>query len=601
MPMSLEVTEVGQATDGVSAIPDDQLFRIHFENLPGPAYIWQRVGDDFVLIAHNRAASELHFSKVANFLGKCARELQAGRNHDLQADLELCASRGVVVAREVDHPYLETGTLRRLAVSLVPLSSDIVVLHTTDITEGQRTEQALRDSEKKYRMIVDTAHEGIWAEDLNGITTYVNQRAAEMLGHQPDEMLGCSALDFMDAAVQAEARQIRARCHAGAKEQFDFRLRHKNGSEIWVSVAASPITDESGEVTGTIHMMSDITARKRTERALKESEAKIRALLHANPDMIVRVTRDGRYLDVHVSDDRVEKHLPRPSHEFVGRNVRDLFDPEFARQHERHRHRALATGKTQSWEYVRRTGGEDRYVEARFVKGGLNEVVITLRDITQRVELEREVVASSERERTRIGHDLHDGLAQLLIGVKLMLKALTEKLVTEGSRHSGDIERATELVSRAITQTGDLAQGLSPIRKGGSFSDALQQLANQSELLLGVRCHVACNKTPAALSEGSATHLYRIAQEAITNAVKHGNATRIELRCERLKQRFLLSVADNGTGVGDSAADSAGMGMHIMQYRARSIGGELTVTTRPERGTIVKCYYPADDFRQSTS
>ena len=580
-----------QSANAHLRLPDDELFRVHFENLPGPAYIWQRTGNDFYLIAHNRAAANLTFSKVAKFAGKPARELQAGSNHDLQGDLEVCATRGTVIKREIDHRYLETTTVRRLALSIVPLSADIVVMHTEDITERQRMEQALRDSEQKYRAIVDMAHEGIWAVDMDSVTTYVNRRAADMLGYETAEMLGRSAFDFMDESVHAEARQIRARRHAEITEQFDFRFKHKTGAAVWASVAASPLTDEHGDVIGALYMMSDITERKRTESALVESEAKLRALLHATPDLIVRVTRDGRYLDIHFSDERVEDYLPQPSTSFVGRNVRDLFEPEFARQHERYRNRALATGTVQLWEYTRQVNGESRFVEARFVKGGPDDVVVTVRDITKRVELEREVIASSERERTRIGHDLHDGLAQLLIGVKLMLKALTEKLGADDSKHRGDAQRAAELVSRAIAQTSELAQGLSPIRKGGRFGDALQQLATHSERLLGVPCEVVRNDTPANLIESSATHLYRIAQEAITNAVKHGKATHIQLRCERKKQRFVLTVTDNGRGMCDSAPD-AGMGMHIMQYRARAIGGELVVTNRPEGGTVVTCYYP---------
>ena len=124
--------------------------------------------------------------------------------------------------REVDHRYLESATVRRLALSIVPVSSDIVVLHTDDITERQRTEEALRASEQKYRTIVDTAHDGILAVDIDSVTTYVNQRAAEMLGYEPDEMLGVSVFDFIDESLHEEARQMRARRHAGVEGTVRF-------------------------------------------------------------------------------------------------------------------------------------------------------------------------------------------------------------------------------------------------------------------------------------------------------------------------------------------------------------------------------------------
>ncbi len=587
-----ETTESELQRTRRNALPDESFFRTHFDNLPGPAYIWKRSGDDFLLVAYNRAAGALSFSKIADHVGKTLSSLQSNVGVDLLADLEMSASRGIVVTREIDHRYLGTDTVRRLTLSLVPVSDEIVVLHTDDVTERRRMELALRDSESQYRTIVDTSHEGVWAVDHASRTTYVNRRAAEMLGYRPEEMLGRTVFEFIDEALHDEARQIRERRHAGVNEQFDFRLRHRDGSNIWVTVAASPIVDRAGTVVGAIHMIADITARKRAEQALRESEIRVRALLHAHPDLILRLTRDGRYLDLHCTDKRLARFLPCSPEEFIGKNVGDLFDPAFAHQHERLRRRALATGEIQRWEYVRHVHGSDLYLEARFVKSGDDEVVVTVRDITHRVELEREVIASSERERTRIGHDLHDGLAQLLIGVKLMLETLTDKLAVGGSPHSDDARRTADLVTRAISQTSELAQGLSPIRKGGRLSDALKHLVAQSELLLGIQCSIASSELPPGLDEAAATHVYRIVQEAITNAVKHGKAAAVEVACRRQKHQLVITITDNGSGIAEVASDRSGMGTHIMRYRARSIGGDLTIAARPEGGTVVTCVCP---------
>lgn len=466
MLTSAEATELSAARDVPRAQPDERLFRAHFDSLPGPAYIWQRGSDDFVLVAFNRAAGAVHFSRVADLLGKRTRDLVEATGHDLRPDLEAAAAGGGILRREVDYRYIATHTVRRLAISVIALSPDIVVLHTDDVTEQRRTEQAHR-----------------------------------------------------------------------------------------------------------------------------ESEGRLHALLDANPDLVVRVDRDGRYLDVHCNDAGTTRHLPHTPADVIGRTVAEMFGADFARQHEYHRLRALATGGVERWEYMRPVGGAERYFESRFVKSGDNEVVITVRDITQRVLLEREVIASTERERTRIGHDLHDGLAQVLIGVKLMLEALREKLPS-GSPQRGDTESAAALVTRAITEAGELAQGLSPIRKGGRLSDALRHLARESQELLGVPCDVTRADMPTGVSESTATHLYRIAQEAITNAVKHGNAKRIELACRREREQLVLTIADDGRGVCVTSVDAGGMGMHIMRYRARSIGGDLAVERRPGGGTLVKCCCP---------
>ena len=136
-----------------------------------------------------------------------------------------------------------------------------------------------------------------------------------------------------------------------------------------------------------------------------------------------------------------------------------------------------------------------------------------------------------------------------------------------------------------------IAHGLSPIPKRGRLSDALLQLGQQSEKLLGVRCDVACLCTglPQTLSPTTATHLYRITQEAITNAVKHGKATRIEINCSTNQGRIELTVADNGIGISADANERGGLGMHIMNYRARAVGGDISIAPRAGGGTIVRC------------
>jgi PAS domain S-box-containing protein len=501
----------------------------------------------------------------------------------------------VILKREAEFRYIATGLQRNLEITIVPLSDDIVVLHTEDITERRQNEQVLRDSEKKYRTIVDTAHEGIIASNLDSVITYANRRSAEIVGYSMDEMVGRSSLDFCDPGRLKEAVAMRDAFRRGEGSRGDFCLRHRSGREVWVSAAVSQVRDQTGKLTGLIYMIVDITERRRAEQALRDSETRMRALLDANPDLIVRLTRDGTYLDVHTTDPRVNFHLPLTMHDFIGRNVAELFEPEFAREHSRYRNLALATGQMQRWEYVRKDPrGSPRHIEARFVKSGDDEVVVTVRDFTERIELEREVIASGERERTRIGQDLHDGLAQLLIGVRLLLSALRDKLALSGSPHHDDADRAVDLVSRAIKHTSELAHGLSPIPKRGRLSDALRQLGKESEKLLGARCEVDCQcaGTQPFLSETTATHLYRIAQEAITNAVKHGKATRIDIRCAIAEGFLELTVADDGTGIPADAMESDGLGLHIMNYRARAIGGDLSVVACPSGGTLVRCQAP---------
>ncbi len=328
-------------------------------------------------------------------------------------------------------------------------------------------------------------------------------------------------------------------------------------------------------------------------KALRESEARSRALMQACPDMLMRVNRDGYHIDVHIPEN-IAQFLPMGLDSFVGKRTSEIFEPEFAREHDRLLVRALETGKTQRWQYSRRIQGKTRYLESRFVRSGEDEVVIAVTDVTDRVDLEREAVNAIERERNRIGRDLHDGLGQLLTGIKLILEPVRKQLAAQsgGATASANVEQALELIGTAIAQTSELARGLSPMPKDGgfTFAGALEQLATQATRFFRIDCSVSCEGVPDDLGDERSINLYRIAQEALTNAVRHGRATNVRIDCRRLRRRLVLTIEDDGVGIREPAGP--GMGLHIMHYRARALGGEVIIDGREEGGTRVRCFCP---------
>jgi signal transduction histidine kinase len=176
--------------------------------------------------------------------------------------------------------------------------------------------------------------------------------------------------------------------------------------------------------------------------------------------------------------------------------------------------------------------------------------------------------------------------------VKLLLRSLSDRLGEEGSAYVEEARRASELVQHAIGHTSELARGLSPIPKGAQLSDGLIQLAEHSKKFFGIKCRYVGGRKLPALREEASAHLYRIAQEAVTNAVRHGRASSIELSCHIVKGRIMLAIADDGVGVPDLQAHPDGMGLSIMRYRASSLGGTLTIARATGGGTVVKCSCP---------
>lgn len=224
-------------------------------------------------------------------------------------------------------------------------------------------------------------------------------------------------------------------------------------------------------------------------------------------------------------------------------------------------------------------------------------LVLTGRDVTERRVLEEQVLAAATREQRRVGIDLHDGLGQVLTGVAFMLGSHIANLRRGQPLDVAQLEQVLEHVHGAIETTRSLARGLSPVTlDAGGIVSALCDLAR------GARGWCPCSvefattiTTPLALDATRSDHLYRIAQEALSNAARHACATRIRIGLELDGDELLLRVVDDGNGLPPDAdrarVDPAapGMGLRIMAYRAQTIGAQLSVRRLPGGGTSVEC------------
>lgn len=214
-------------------------------------------------------------------------------------------------------------------------------------------------------------------------------------------------------------------------------------------------------------------------------------------------------------------------------------------------------------------------------------------DITEHKRLEEEVLRISEMERRRIGQDLHDGICQRLAAIELKCEALELSLPPRLKDSKAQAAIIARHLRDVLAQTRSLAHGLSPVAlESEGLVSALKELADSTEKLCGVRCRIVNNKPVLIHDHGVATHLYRIAQESVSNAIKHGRPRNIEIKLTADSRRAILRITDDGTGLAAPSANSNGMGLRTMQYRAAMIGAALSVESLKTCGVSVSCTLP---------
>jgi len=342
--------------------------------------------------------------------------------------------------------------------------------------------------------------------------------------------------------------------------------------------------------------IGEMVVRKRAEEALRESQSQNRALLDAIPDLMFQVNREGVLLGFHRGQFDLTRFI---TPDILGRNLYDIEElkPVLPRRimdqimaYVRH---TLATGGVQLFEQNIPLSGERRDFEIRMVRYPPDNVLAIVRDITRRKRLEREILEISGREQRRIGQDLHDSLCQHLAGIGFMGKVLEKKIAGHRDLKPADVSEMVRLIDQAITMTRGFARGLNTVRREAEgLRMALSSLAANMEKLFSISCPVIYEEEIQIPDPEAATHLYRIVQEALNNAIKHGKVDTVTIALRRREGTVVLTVADNGCGIRNAVHQGKGMGLNIMEYRASMIGASLEIADDETGGTRVTCSFP---------
>ena len=454
-----------------------------------------------------------------------------------------------------------------------------------DITDRKRAEREVAT----LAHAVESTSELICITDTEDRFVFVNRAFQQAYGYTEAEVLGKKpAILFSSRNPRELMRQILEQTRAGGwrGEVLDVR---KDGSEFPIFLSTSLIEDRNGQVIGLMGIGRDITEQKRAESRVRE----MAAIIESTDDAIGSMTLDGKIVSWNKAAERIYGYT---AEEMLGQSVSKLVPPD--RQDE-------MTNIMERFKSGERLAGIET---VRLKKDGSSfEVSLTVspvmdhfgrivggsvigRDITRRKALERELLEISADERRRFGHDLHDGLGQYLAGIALKAKVLEQNLAADRSAHAARAQEVVNLVNNAIRQTRSLAHGLDPIyvEANGAVA-ALENLTIQIRELFNVECRLTSSEETLSVNTPCGLALYRIAQEAIHNAVAHGGARQIELTLAVDQTQLKLTVSDDGKGFTEARS---GMGLHIMRYRANSVGGRLAVSSQPGEGTRVEFSVP---------
>jgi two-component system CheB/CheR fusion protein len=339
------------------------------------------------------------------------------------------------------------------------------------------------------------------------------------------------------------------------------------------------------------------TERKRDQAALRDREARLRAILDTAVEGIITIDERGTLESFNAA---AEKIFDYQAEEVIGRNVSLLMPAPYRQEHDGYMANYLRTGHARIIGIGREVVGRRKNGATFPMDLSVSEVRLDdrrlftgfVRDITERKQLEKAILEISDRERRSIGQGLHDGLCQHLAGIELMSQALEQSLTKRSPSAAAQAGKIAAHVREAIAQTRMLARGLSPVSiESNGLMSALQELAASVSTLFQVDCRLECTDRILVHDNTAATHLYRIAQEAINNALKHGKARSVRIALRRDTGHTRLMITDDGVGFPKGAGDHAGMGLQIMKYRAGMIGASLEIGPANDRGTVVACQF----------
>ena len=468
----------------------------------------------------------------------------------------------------------------------------------TEVTKKlKHTQEMLHLSKDKYRQLVENADCIILQMDRNGKITFFNEFAQKFFGYTERQILGKKFTEIIVAKKDNFGQKIKDSMrdvilHPELHPIYENANVCKDGRRVWVAWANKAIRNKQGKFTEILCVGHDITERKLIENKLQLLVAAVR---NSN-DAITIQDLKGNYLSWNLGAERI-----------YGYNKAEAMEMNSKRLIPAHKQNEMISlakraikGENLKFFETQRLNKNNQLLDISLTTTLLKDangkpfaITTTERDISERRRMEKEIMDITERERELIGQEMHDSMGQILTGIAVKCKGLSLKLKGKSSEAIKDALVISKLANKAISQTRDIAKMLYPvdIQTGGLVS-ALKTLASTAETTMGVTCRFRCGKSVVVKNLVEAKQIYRIVQEAITNAVRHGNAKNIKVNLRATNKGIILLIENDGLDFPKLPPKKVGFGLKIMQYRADLLGGSLNIRVGNKGGTAVICVFP---------
>lgn len=503
--------------------------------------------------------------------------------------------------------------LRRILPFTADEAAAGIVITFVDITQRVQAEAEVR----RLAAVLRDSGDAIAIMDLEGRITAWNRGAELLYGYSEKQALKMTLAELATPASRDQAIDVVKRAALGeVVAAFETQRRASDGRVLDVWATVTLVRDADAKPSILAMTERDITARKRSEeqiralnaaleqrvtqrtRELQASEHRTAAILEASSEAIVAIDNSGKIVTFNHAATQVFGYS---AEEAIGQNVRLLMPPSERGRHDAYLTRYLKTrephiiGKTRALSACRKDGALFPIQLTVSEVEELELFVGCIRDMTAARALQEEVLNIAMLEQRRIGQELHDVTQQELTGLGLLAQNLNEKLGQHGAKADAELAgRVASGIAQANLHVRHLAHGLIPVPiDAESLPAALAELAQSTQQSYPLTCRFECPAPVKVPNAGTATHLYRIAQEAVGNAVKHAKADKLSIRLEHRNDKLALEVADNGIGIDLNRRTKDGVGLRLMEYRCSVIGGRFSVQRGEGGGTVVMCAIPS--------